>query len=176
MICIWLGENRETQKRKESLRGFSPFCLLHMHNYLRLQIAKKIYNGALVTLKGKRNTFIWIFKTVANMQIFRGLFHVKVNLRVSDGKRRKKCETAVVELAEREENKDRMNCVEIECYETYNLSSLLLKRSCRSWCNCDCRYMTTQTKAAAFPRMRLRLFKFYFYSIRTLFIVFKSNA
>jgi hypothetical protein len=62
-------------------RGSFPFSL-HVHNYLRLQITKKIYNGrSLVTLKGKRNKFVWIFKTVANMQICRGLFHVKVNLR-----------------------------------------------------------------------------------------------
>lgn len=33
------------------------------------------------TVRRKRNTFIRIFKTVANMQISKGLFHVKVNLR-----------------------------------------------------------------------------------------------
>jgi hypothetical protein len=55
------------------------------------------------------------------MQICRGLFHVKVNLRGSFGKR--------LPLPRmRRDEKRRMNCVEIECYETYNLWSLLSKK------------------------------------------------
>lgn len=112
IIGIWLAriESREVALMFPRLfHSFTAFSRPHMHNYLRLQITENIYNGALVTLKGKRNTFIWIFKTVANMQIFRGLFHVKVNLRFSGWSEKKTA--VVVELAEREKNELRWDWV-----------------------------------------------------------------
>ena len=69
------------------------------------------------------------------MQICRGLFHVKVNLRAFG----KRLLLLAFEMRKKRDEKRRMNCVEIECYETYNLWSLLLKRGC--CCGEVCRFI-----------------------------------
>jgi hypothetical protein len=103
------------------------------------------------------------------MQICRGLFHVKVNLRAFG----KRLPLLTLEEKKRDE-KRRMNCVEIECYETYNLWSLLLKRGCCG--GKDCRFIKRSillpNKEMSLSPERFTIFVFYLKTSRTVFIVF----